>query len=296
MNRNDKNKTLLRSFTALALALAIAAGCRQSPATGDPLLARVGDRSLYVSDLGSVITPGLPAQDSVKLLESYVDMWVRSELKIREAERRFRGDEEDIDAKVLQYRNSLLTYKLDQYFIEKYLDTTVTDSQIAAYYNDNKADLTLDVPVAKGIVVRLSDAYRGRDKLRALVGGGTAESRRDFIDICLKNNFTIHEWRTWTDANEIIAQIDVPQRITPEMLFSTRGVQEFPAGKGGAIYLVQIYDSRKAGEVMPPEMARTQSMIRAVLLNARRQEVIRRSEDTLLMQATARNRAKINIK
>jgi len=278
------------------VALVMTVGCHQLPTPGDPLLARVGDQSLYASELGDVITPGLASEDSVKLVESYVDMWVRSQLKVREAERHFRGDEQDIDSKVLQYRNSLLTYKLDQFYIEKFLDTTVTDKQIATYYNDNSGNLKLDAPVVKGIVVRLGDAYRGKDKLRASMVAGTDESRRDFIDICVKNNFTIREWRTWSDANDMIASIDTPQKITLEKLLATRAVQEFPASTDRALYFVQVYDSRQAGEPMPPDMARTQSIIRAVLLNARRQEVIRQCEDTLIMQATARNRAKINIR
>ena len=285
----------IKKYLVVAVAIVAIAGCRRFSAPDDTLLARVGDRTLHVSDLKDVFPPGTIPADSAKLLESYVDMWVRSELKVREAEHRFRGDEDDIEAKVRQYRNSLLTYKLDQYYIEKYLDTTITAAQIADYYAVHKADLKLDAPIVKGLIVRLPEGFRNRDKFKKLIAAGTDESRRDWIDISLKNGFLIKEWQTWTDAGAFIALVDVPQKITPEKLFATRAVQEFSTGKGGTLYYVQIYDSRMAGDVMPAELPRTRDMIRTILLSGRRQEVIRSSEDTLMMQGRARKDVTINI-
>ncbi|GHV00921.1 hypothetical protein FACS1894159_07790 [Bacteroidia bacterium] len=283
-----------KNIITVALTVVVAlAGCRPFE-SDDPLLARVGDHQLHLSDVTNIFSQELTREDSVKLLESYVDVWVRSRLKVDEAENRFRSDEEDIENKVQEYRNSLLTYKLDQYYVGRFLDTTVTSGQIADYYNAHKADLTMGAPIVKGVIVRLSSEYRGRDKLRSLMMAGAGESHRDFVDICLKNNFQVDEWRGWIDASEFISHIDVPQKIAADKLLPTRSLQEYASGR--ELYYVMIYDHRMGGEVMPLDMPLTQSMIRTVLLNVRRSDVIRNCEDTLMMRASAHKRIKINVK
>ena len=68
----------------------------------------MGDSKLFAYDVSTIFTPGLSAEDSLKLLESYVDQWVKKQLKIEEAERMFEESQEDIDRLVQEYRNSLL--------------------------------------------------------------------------------------------------------------------------------------------------------------------------------------------
>ena len=93
------------------------------------VLAEVGDSKLFAYDVSTIFTPGLSAEDSLKLLESYVDQWVKKQLKIEEAERMFEESQEDIDRLVQEYRNSLLTHKVDQFYVDKYIDTLFTADQ-----------------------------------------------------------------------------------------------------------------------------------------------------------------------
>ena len=103
---------------ALLLMVTIPVSCKRfaNPfAGGDKVLAEVGGEKLYVHDLSSIFTPDMAPEDSVKILGSYVDRWVKMQLKIQEAERMFESSQQDIDRMVEEYRNSLLTHKVDQY-------------------------------------------------------------------------------------------------------------------------------------------------------------------------------------
>jgi len=53
-------------------------------------LARVYDDYLYASDMKGVVTPGLPANDSIMIVKSYVDNWVRQRLILHQAGKTFR--------------------------------------------------------------------------------------------------------------------------------------------------------------------------------------------------------------
>ncbi|MDR2886237.1 MAG: hypothetical protein LBU95_05600, partial [Rikenellaceae bacterium] len=54
----------------LLLVLLAGAGCRRFVNTiaGDRLLARVGERTLYISDVKDIFTPGITPADSLALL------------------------------------------------------------------------------------------------------------------------------------------------------------------------------------------------------------------------------------
>lgn len=81
----------------------------------DPVIAQVGDKKLRQSDVQSNFSSLMTEEDSLSVLELYVDKWVTKELKLRAAESMFRDSESDIEAMVNEYRNSLLMRKLDQY-------------------------------------------------------------------------------------------------------------------------------------------------------------------------------------
>ena len=84
---------------ALLLMVTIPVSCKRfaNPFAGsDKVLAEVGGEKLYVHDLSSIFTPDMAPEDSVKILGSYVDRWVKMQLKIQEAERMFESSQQDI--------------------------------------------------------------------------------------------------------------------------------------------------------------------------------------------------------
>jgi len=165
-------------------------------AGGDKVLAEVGGEKLYVHDLSSIFTPDMAPEDSVKILGSYVDRWVKMQLKIQEAERMFESSQQDIDRMVEEYRNSLLTHKVDQYYVDKLIDTLFTDSQIGEYYRKNQADFVLDKayftelraavdkvdsPFLRGYAAILIDSANLRSAVRTLRMGKGQDFLREVL-------------------------------------------------------------------------------------------------------------------
>ena len=184
---------------ALLLMVTIPVSCKRfaNPfAGGDKVLAEVGGEKLYVHDLSSIFTPDMAPEDSVKILGSYVDRWVKMQLKIQEAERMFESSQQDIDRMVEEYRNSLLTHKVDQYYVDKLIDTLFTDSQIGEYYRKNQADFVLDKayftelraavdkvdsPFLRGYAAILIDSANLRSAVRTLRMGKGQDFLREVL-------------------------------------------------------------------------------------------------------------------
>lgn len=283
-------KAALRFFIIISVCAA-ALGCqRMNPFSEGKVIARVGDKKLYERDVQSLFTPGITPQDSVKLLESYVDVWVRKQLKVREAEAMFGDGQQDIDKLVEEYRNSLLTHKLDQYYIDHRLDTLYDHNAIAEYYRAHRDDFILDRALVKGVIVKLPDNFRQRKELKEMMCGN-GERYQDFLDISRKNDFELHEFLTWSDFAEFTAQLPASADRQHAELLATRGVTEFR--QDGDIYYACVQESLRAGDPSPVE--RVSDVIRRTLVNQRKQEIVRSYEDSLYRSASAGSEVEVRI-
>lgn len=156
----------------LVAVLLTAYSCKRFPnpfAEHNTILAEVENKKLYLHDVSPIFTPNMTSEDSLKILRSYVDQWVKKQLKIKEAERMLEESQKDIDQMVQEYRNSLLTHKVDQFYVDKNIDTLFTDTQIADYYNQNKADFILDKTLVKARIVRIPRSYDKKKTIEELM-------------------------------------------------------------------------------------------------------------------------------
>lgn len=263
----------------LAVAVAVVSCEGFKPVADGDVLASVGEKKLLMSDVEGIFSSGMAPNDSLVLLESYVNMWVRKQVKIMEAEKLFSESSADIDQMVTDYRNSLLTHKLDQYYIDYNIDTLITDSEIANYYNDHRVDFVLDRPVVKGRIVKLPNNYRQKAKLKELMPG-QGDKYQDFHDMALKNGFDVYEFASWTDLAQFMTELP-SGRVSGESLLKAKGVSEIV--EGGDLYYAYISESRGAGDIAP--LDRVRGLIRQILYHQRRLDVLRNYEDSIYRTA-----------
>lgn len=254
-----------------------------NPFAGEKVLAEAGNATLYERDVVSIYTPEMSSEDSVKILKSYVDQWIKKQLKIQEAEQVFHSSQEDIDNMVEEYRNSLLIHKLDQYFVDRQLDTLFTDQQVKEYYDKNKADFILDKTVLKARMVRVPETYRQSAKLKELMLSSREQDYQDFVELCAKNGFELVELNHWTEMPALLALLPTSRNTDYDYVLAEGKVHEF--SNQDSKFFVRTLDSRKAGDVAPLESVT--DVIRRMVFNARRQEIIRRHEDSLYQGALA---------
>lgn len=260
-------------------------------ASEDHVVAQVGDAELLESDMKGVCA-GVTGEDSVELAEAYVDTWVKKQLKIQAAEEMFSESSADIDRMVQDYRNTLLNNKFDQYYLEQYLDTVFTEKNIVDYYNSRINDFLLDRDIVKGRIVVVPDSYRQLNKLKELMGSDNDEKQQDFMDICVKNDFHITEFTSWTDLNEFMSHLPSSKRDNLDDILSKRTVQQ--TSYDTDFYLFQISQVKRKGDLNPIE--RVRESIKRMLYNQRKTEMLKQFEDSLYRKAEEQDLLKINIK
>ncbi len=266
-------------YIVCTLALLLAA-CQELPRyfAGEEVLARVGEKELVAEELRRSIPSGLSESDSSAYAHVYVGRRVRRQHKIREAEQLFSSSVADIDRQVEEYRQSLLIRKLDQFYVDRLVDTTFTAEEMEAYYNSHKSDFKLDHPIVKGCVVRVPKGYRQRARLKELMASKQEARQQDFRDICLKQEFRLDDYTTaWVDCSVFLNQLPRMRSESFDALVSKTGIQEMSDREN--YYYFRIDEVRRAGDVVPLE--RLQQTIRRILFNGRQQQVIRDHEEQL---------------
>lgn len=268
-------------------------GCKQfpNPFASETVLARVGDKELLMADVEKIFTADLTPQDSVKLLENYVDMWVKKQIKNMEATKRFSDSEADIEQMVEDYRSSLLNYKLDQYYVDTQLDTMFTNQEIEEYYNAHREEFVLDRAIVRGRIVKLPESYRQKIKLRDLMNSRGSEQQQDVVDICQKNGFELLDFTSWTDLAEFLSHVPASKERSYEQILARSEVQEFADSDNK--YFVTISQSRNVGDQMPLE--RVRDVIRRIIFNQRKMEIIRNYEDSIYNAAMGTKEVEINL-
>lgn len=267
--------------------------CRElpSPFEYDRVVAQVGDKKLRESDVQSIYAQAVTAEDSTALLEIYVDRWVKKELKLRAAETLFRDSEEAIEAMVAEYRNSLLTRRLDQYYVDQELDTLFTDAQIEEYYNRHPSDFRLDRTVVRGRQMLVPSNFRQTTKLREAMRSTSDEKLQDWRDMCQKNSIEIQEYTSWVDYSEFLSTLPTSRGRKYEELLKQDVLQEMRVDDGR--YYFVITDIRRAGDAAPLE--RVRETIKRILFNQRQSEIIRSHEEQIYEQALASGELRINL-
>lgn len=254
-------------------------------------VARVGNAVLYDSSIKDIYPTGVNKTDSLKILVAYVDSWVKRQIKLQEAERLLTGVGVDIEAKVADYRNSLLTRSLDQYYVENRLDTLILTSEIEEYYNQHRADFLMDRPIVKGRVARVPNTFRQQEQLKTLMSSQAEDKQQDFLDMCAKNNLEVITFGEWTDFRQLLGNVPAMSGRNYDYMLPVRKVQELSDADNK--YFIEITASVKKGEQAPLEWV--EHLVRRIIITGRSNEIIRESEESLYNAAMKSSKVIINI-
>lgn len=271
-----------------------AVSCRELPdyLMGDDVIARVGGELLTVQDISAVVPSNLKGDDSLSFVKQYTDKWLVRQLKVNEADELFSGTEKDIEKLVEDYRQTLLTSKVDQYYIDQQMSDDVSQEDITEYYNTHKSQFLLDRTLVKGRILRFDATYRQSTKLKTQMQKAATSQNDDkaFSDLCAKNNFLLIDNRSeWVNFADFLSNLPIPQSQNNEPLLDKMGVQELKIGSDR--YYFDFTSVCRKGNVAPLEIV--SDNIRRILITQRRSQIIKSHEEQILKSALEGGDAKV---
>ena len=170
------------------------------------LIAKVGKHTLYYSDLVSRLNSGnLENKDSLNMLYSLAELWCRDMVFLDEAKKAVKSNEE-IEALIEDYRNSLLIDKYETQILQEKVDTNVTDNELMDFYIEKRGEYKLDGPIIKILYVKIKKSNLDEKIFKPLWENPTKAQFSMLQKYCADHAedqiLSVDKWQKWNEIKD----------------------------------------------------------------------------------------------
>lgn len=215
------------------------------------VLLRIGENELTENDVLRSIPTGLHPSDSLALFQNIVEGWIKDELLTEFAEERLL-DIERIDRKVKDYRSNLIVEEYLRRMAETH-KSVVNEKKIKEYYDTHKKDLKTEIPLVRGVFIKINKESKGRNEIKKLLSEDDDRNidlfERTLIDEAIEYEYFKDKWVDWERITGLI-----PFRFgDPEQFLSSH--KFFETDYGDCTYFLQVTDYLPSGAEQPYDYA-----------------------------------------
>ena len=118
-------------------------------------LARFQNIYLNESNLVNEIPLNLNKEDSTIFVKNYIHKWLVNQMIMEKSENMIPFKVTNVEKKINKYKMSLISYEFEQFYINKRLDTTISQSEINGYYKSHLDDFVLNDYVVKCMYMKV---------------------------------------------------------------------------------------------------------------------------------------------
>jgi len=263
--------------------------CNKSEVSDDKVVAQVGEKKLFQSEISRIIPSNIEEQDSTLMANDYIRKWVKQELLINKANENLTFEQKNLTKEIEEYRNSLIIYKYKNELMNQQMDTLVTQQQIEQYYNANTDNFKLNSNIVKAIFIKIPNEVANPKLIKELVDDNSEEGTNALREYCIQyaKGFDFFN-NNWVDFE--VVKNNIPGEITDDSQFLARNNQ-VELNDSIYYYLVSIQDYKLKNELAPAEYVETN--IKNLILNMRKIEFLKQIEENIYKEGIRQNKFKI---
>ncbi len=249
----------------------------------DVLLARVYNQELYLSEVQDMIPPGLSAEDSLEMIEAFIDRWVREAVLMEEAERAIPKNL-NIDKLVRDYRASLIRHNYEKRLVAQLLDSVVTDREIEAFFAQAKEQFRLDEPIVRAHFIKAPISAPRLDEVDAwwAAGDSTAWNKlqlwaQGWAQVAMLSDSAWHKY------SELVAAM--PPGMVDD--HDPSRPPEFIRDEEGYRYYFRLLEWYPAGQI--PPISYVHDKVKRTILHRRKQQLLDEVREQMYQKAVRHN-------
>lgn len=245
------------------------------------ILATAGKKKLYADELEGLMPKNLLPQDSLFFVRNYVQNWAEEQLFLEEAESDKSINLDEINARVEEYRKSLIYHAHISQVVAQGMDTSVSDEEMKQFYRQNGAAFELKDNILQTDFVVLPASVKKTEKAKKEFFGKDV-SGQAIESLCLDKAYRCQiNDTTWTSFDEFARIIPIDRTQSPEVFLRNR--KSFEIKDTNLVYWVKIRDYKIKETLSPFEFVRDE--IRLILLNRKKNEFLTKYRKDLFERA-----------
>ncbi len=291
------SQTLPRNYGAMVLSglllIFLISSCnyfhKKSPDQPKDAVARVHDKFLYTDEISRMMSPGTSKEDSALLANSFVQNWVKQQAILYKAETNLDEEKKDVEQKLEEYRNSLITYIYETELIRQRLDTVVSDSEIEKYYQENERNFELKDNIIKVLYLKVKKDAPKVQKVKEWYKSPGTKERLLLEEYCYQFASDFHlDDETWLLFDELLKKVPIKTYDKESFLRNNRFIE---IEDSTSLYLVNIKDMKIRESLSPLSFVKDD--IRVLVINKRKLSLIKEMEKAAYDEAVKKNEIEI---
>ena len=249
----------------------------------DPVLARVHQRELHLSEMEGMFPENASPADSAVIIEAFASRWARDAILLWESEQNTPSDL-NLDRLVRDYRASLVRSSYEEQLVSTRLDSTIGQTELQAFYDTNKNQYQLEKPIIRCLFIRVPYPTPAEEALQNLWNNGNPQDTsalrvysHKYAEVALLND------SAWYSLDEIADQL--PEgTLTADNVDSKR---EFTQLDGTHRYYFRLFELKPRMEIAP--LSYVENQARRAILHGRKREVLERSREEIFERELRRD-------
>src|SRR5690606_29983546 len=245
-------------------------------------VARVNDTYLYYDDIKNLVSEGASKEDSMLLVQNFINKWATQQLFVDGAMRNLSEEQQDaFDKLIVQYKNDLYTKAYIEALVKRSIDTTVTQVEAEEYYNINKEVFKLNEELLKFRYIHVSENIINYNSIEQKFKRFNATDRKELDSLSIQFKSYSLKDSIWVRVSQVVDKIPA---ITSENRYELLKKTNFIELKDSlGVYLMQINDVLVRNDAAPLEYVKP--TIDQIVINKRKLEIIRELEKDITKDA-----------
>ncbi|WP_442845479.1 peptidyl-prolyl cis-trans isomerase [Leeuwenhoekiella sp. H156] len=249
--------------------------------TGEPV-ARVGDEYLYKTDVEELVVPGMSAEDSTLVVSSFITRWATQKLLMKGAKLNIPVEEQQrLEDLVAQYKSDLYAQAYKDALVARNMDSTVTDAEAKAFYDNNPGNFKLNEELLKLRYIHLSENDYNIETIKSRFIRFNKEDRRYLDSVAVQFKAHYLNDSTWIRLDKVVATIPAVNLENSDRVLNKTDFIQLRDSLG--LYLIAVNDRLKRNQEAPLEYVKP--TVKQILLNRRKLELIKDLEKNITKDA-----------
>ena len=253
-------------------------------------MAEVGSTILYYDEIPEPVTNELNKDDSVAIVQNYINKWAKRRLLLQKAEENLSPElKVEIARQLEDTRTNLVIYQYQRQMMLQKMDTILTETELENYYSTNEKSFMLNSNIVKALFIKLPAETPDLNRIRTLATSNEQNDLQQLESFCFQFAEKFDDFNEdWVTMDRL--SIELQQDIENEENFLKRNTF-FETTDSLSVYLVSIRDYRLRATLAPFEYVKND--IKSIIWNARRIEFIQSLENGIYNEALKENSFKI---
>jgi hypothetical protein len=249
-------------------------------------LARVNDNFLYYEDLGSLLKEASNHDDSVSIINRFVNSWIRQQLMLKKAEEIIDMNMSEIERKVDDYRYALISFEFKKRFITENLNIDVSAAEISEYYQDNLDNFLLNQNIIRCRYIQVPIGAPKIRKVSSLIKSEKPKDIKDLSSFCFQfaSNYNLED-SLWLNFDDIV--LNTPLKNIPNKIQFLKSNRFVETQDSSFKYFLYIKEYKIQDQLSPLEFVKDQ--VENIIINKRKVALSKELEDRIYKEAIEQN-------